>query len=230
MDNISQIDDLSLLHVIQLGSAAFPSGGYSYSQGLEWAVHFGLVNSISTFACWQEQVVQEQLTYLDWPILKRMYFCIKSNDQRQLLYYIEALLMFRTTCELRLEEKERGYALMQMFFKCSLIEFNDCWFTLCKNSMLSAIAWLGNKWEIPLKMLVMCYGYIVVEGLITAGLKLVPFGQCSAQKLLMAAFKWFSIAWRHADLLTDEELGGSFPLQSIASSCHEEQKFRLFRS
>ncbi|CAJ0996020.1 Urease accessory protein UreF [Sodalis praecaptivus] len=63
-----------------------------------------------------------------------------------------------------------------------------------------------------------------------AGLKLVPFGQQTAQGLLAALAATLPAAWQRAASLEDEALGGSFPLQAIASACHETQYSRLFRS
>ncbi|QOI10949.1 urease accessory protein UreF [Blochmannia endosymbiont of Colobopsis nipponica] len=226
---MNKIDNCSLLHLMQLTSSFFPSGGFAYSQGLESAVKLGWLNSTSEFEFWQTCIINEQLTYLDWPMLKRMYFCIQNNDHRRLLFYVDQLLSFRETFELRMEEKERGRALVRLITHLSF-ELEECWLLSCQNSILASISWLGCRWKIPLNALAMGYAYVFIENLVTAGLKLIPFGQVSAQKFLMNSFKLLPDAWQNANLLTDDELGSSFPLQSIASSYHEIQKFRLFRS
>jgi len=63
-----------------------------------------------------------------------------------------------------------------------------------------------------------------------AGVKLVPFGQQAAQTLLLDLGAGLPAALDRALALGDDQLGGGLPLLAIASSRHETQYTRLFRS
>jgi urease accessory protein len=63
-----------------------------------------------------------------------------------------------------------------------------------------------------------------------AGVKLVPFGQQAAQTVLRDLAAELPAVLDMALELDDEQLGGGLPLLAIASSRHETQYTRLFRS
>jgi len=63
-----------------------------------------------------------------------------------------------------------------------------------------------------------------------AGVKLVPFGQQAAQTLLRDLSAALPEVIDKALALGDDQLGGGLPLLAIASSRHETQYTRLFRS
>lgn len=191
-------------------------GGFTYSQGLEFAVEVGWVGSEADFVRWQEQILEDTLVHVDWPILARMY-------EGDLERWSAFLLAHRETAELRAEERQRGAALARVCQGLGEpLPVDSC--------QLAGFAWLGRRWEIPLHSLALGYGYSWLEGSVMAGLKLVPFGQAKAQSLLRSLSGLLPQAWARACALGDEELGGSFPLQAIASACHETQYSRLFRS
>jgi len=58
----------------------------------------------------------------------------------------------------------------------------------------------------------------------------VPFGQQAAQTLLRDLGEALPAVLDQALSLSDEQLGGGLPLLAIASSRHETQYTRLFRS
>jgi len=64
--------DLALLRLLQLASPGLPVGGFTYSQGLEWAVEAGWVRDIEGFSAWQREQMHDTLAYLDWPVLARL--------------------------------------------------------------------------------------------------------------------------------------------------------------
>lgn len=190
-------DPGALLRLMQLISPSLPVGGFTYSQGLEWAVECGWVATPDAFARWQQQLIDCQLSCLDLPLLQRLYRCARQQDDAGFARWSAMAVSCRETRELRLEEQ----------------------------SGLAALAWLGWQWRIPLQPLALGYGYSTLEGSVMAGLKLVPFGQQTAQGLLATLAATLPAAWQHATALD-----GSFPLQAIASACHETQYSRLFRS
>lgn len=219
----------SLLSLMQLISPNFPTGGFIYSRGLEFAIESGWVSSVKSFLDWERQWIYGQLICLELPMLKRCYYYTKVNDVMNFKQCALKILSYLDTSELRLEEKQRGKAISKLILQW-YSPINNCWVSAFEYSGLASIAWLGYSWNIPIEDLALGYSYNMLESSIMVGLKLVPFGQKTAQKLLRYLIDFLPNAWDRANLIKDNELGNSFLLQSIASSCHEDQYSRLFRS
>ncbi|MBT9432688.1 urease accessory protein UreF [Candidatus Sodalis endolongispinus] len=218
------------LRLMQLISPSLPVGGVTYSQGLEWAVECGWVATPDAFARWQQQLIDCQLSCLDLPLLQRLYLCARQQDDAGFARWSAMAVSCRETRELRLEEQQRGQALVRLMAQWPSLPLTAERRPALEQSGLAALAWLGWQWRIPLQPLALGYGYSTLEGSVMAGLKLVTFGQQTAQGLLATLAATLPAAWQHATALDDEELGGSFPLQAISSACHETQYSRLFRS
>ena len=224
------ITDLALLRLLQLFSPSLPVGGFTYSQGLEYAVEIGWVASNADFVRWQQTIIEDTLGLVDWPVLLRLYRACDARDCQGFAYWSDFLLANRETVELRNEEKQRGQALARLIEEWPDLPFTPQWQPALRQCQLAGIAWLANQWGIPLEALALGYGYSWLESSVMAGLKLVPFGQQKAQSLLRELSATLPGVLASAVALKDDELGGGFPLQAIASSCHETQYSRLFRS
>lgn len=225
----NQSNSRSLLSLMQIISSTFPIGGFSYSKGLELAIESGWISSIEDFLSWQKQWVYGQLVDLDWPMLKRCYYYVQINDVKNFKQCAMYILSYRDTNELRLEEQHRGRAMSKLILQW-YSPVDDDWVIAFECSGLASLSWLGYIWNIPVKDLALGYAYNILETSIIVGLKLVLFGQGTAQKLLKYLIELLPDAWNQSNLIKDDELGSSFLLQSISSACHETQYSRLFRS
>ncbi|MEX5505061.1 urease accessory UreF family protein [Pseudomonas putida] len=221
--------DLALLRLLQLASPGLPVGGFTYSQGLEWAVEAGWVKGADGFAAWQREQVDDTLACLDWPVLARLYHACQAEDAAAFAHWCRFLLANRETAELRLEEQQRGAALARLLDGWQLGQ-DPAWRASLELTQLGGMAWLAAHWAIPLRPLALGYGFAWLEGAVMAGVKLVPFGQQAAQTLLRDLGTGLSAALDQALALGDDQLGGGLPLLAIASSRHETQYTRLFRS
>ncbi|WP_409295833.1 urease accessory protein UreF [Pseudomonas sp. KCJK8670] len=221
--------DLALLRLLQLASPGLPVGGFTYSQGLEWAVEAGWVRDIASFSAWQREQLHDTLGHLDWPLLARLYRASQADDAEAFGRWSRFLLANRETAELRLEEQQRGSALARMLDGWQLGQ-DPAWRASLELSQLGGMAWLGAHWSIPLRQLALGHGFTWLEGAVMAGVKLVPFGQQAAQTLLRDLGQALPGVLDHALALDDDQLGGGLPLLAIASSRHETQYTRLFRS
>ncbi|MBF8743910.1 urease accessory protein UreF [Pseudomonas guariconensis] len=221
--------DLALLRLLQLASPGLPVGGFTYSQGLEWAVEAGWVQDVSSFAAWQRQQMYDTLGLLDWPVLARLHRACLDDDIERFDHWCRFLLANRETAELRLEEQQRGSALARMLDGWQLGQA-PAWRASLARCQLGGMAWLGAHWSIALRQLALGHGFAWLEGAVTAGVKLVPFGQQAAQTLLRDLSEELPAVLENALTLADDQLGGGLPLLAIASSCHETQYTRLFRS
>ncbi|WP_175650102.1 urease accessory protein UreF [Pseudomonas sp. Marseille-P9899] len=221
--------DLKLLRLLQLASPNLPVGGFTYSQGLEWAVEAGWVRGAAGFADWQRQQLHDTLGYLDWPLLARLYRACETGDVAAFTQWSQFLLSNRETAELRTEERQRGKALMRLLDGWQLGQ-DPAWRASLELSQLGGMAWLAVHWQIPLRDLALGHGFIWLEGAVMAGVKLVPFGQQAAQTLLRDLSEELPAVLEQALAVPDDQIGGGLPLLAIASSRHETQYTRLFRS
>ncbi len=220
---------LSLLRLLQLASANLPIGGYTYSQGLEWAVDIGWVTNAAKAQKWIQMQMETHLTYSDVPLLARFYYCCQQGNLERINYWHNFLLSTRETTELRNEEKQRGTALIQVL-KTLCSNLDNQWANVISHNSLAGWAWAGIHWKIPLTLLQHGWLFNWLENSVVTAMKLVPLGQQSGQSLIFQLANNIPYLIKQANQLSDEQLGGSFPLLAIASSCHETQYSRLFRS
>ncbi|MDU1877160.1 urease accessory protein UreF [Citrobacter sp.] len=217
------------LRLMQLASSSLPVGSFTWSQGLEWAVEIGWVKSVNDFSGWQIQQMEHNFFTVDLPLLARLYRACEQDDLAAARRWTAYLLACRETRELRDEERSRGIAFTRLVTDWE----PDCsqeWRTLFADSQLCGMAWLGVRWKIPLTNLALSLGYSWIESAVMAGVKLVPFGQQAAQRLIISLCDRYAQGLAQALACPDTRLGSATPLAAIASARHETQYSRLFRS
>ena len=217
------------LRLMQLASSSLPVGAFTWSQGLEWAVEIGWVKSVDDFSGWQIQQMEQNFFTVDLPLLARLYRACEQDDLAAARRWSAYLLACRETRELRDEERSRGAAFTRLVTDWE----PDCspqWRALFSESQLCGMAWLGVRWKIPLTELALSFGYSWIESAVMAGVKLVPFGQQAAQRLIISLCDRYAQGLVQALACPDASLGSSTPLAAIASARHETQYSRLFRS
>ena len=217
------------LRLMQLASSSLPVGSFTWSQGLEWAVEIGWVKSVDDFSGWQIQQMEHNFFTVDLPLLARLYRACEQDDLAAARRWTAYLLACRETRELRDEERSRGLAFTRLVTDWE----PDCsqdWRTLFADSQLCGTAWLGVRWKIPLTNLALSLGYSWIESAVMAGVKLVPFGQQAAQRLIISLGDRYAQGVAQALACPDASLGSATPLAAIASARHETQYSRLFRS
>ncbi|MCD6623734.1 urease accessory protein UreF, partial [Klebsiella michiganensis] len=96
------------LRLMQLASSSLPVGGYSWSQGLEWAVEAGWVADTAAFERWQLRQMEQSFFTVDLPLFARLYRACEAGDLACARRWTAYLLACRETRELRDEERNRG--------------------------------------------------------------------------------------------------------------------------
>lgn len=221
--------ELSELRLMQLVSPALPIGAFTYSQGLEWAVESGQVSNSEAVYDWLAGQIDDGLSYLDLPILQRLYQAIEQDDVVKVDYWSEYLLASRETSELRQEEINRGRALGRLLTD---LEVNGAiqYQAAMQMGQLPGFALAAVAWFIPLRQVLLGYSWGWLENQVAAAIKLVPLGQTAGQKLQLQLAELIPQAVHKALQVNDQEIGASAPAMAIASSLHETQYTRLFRS
>jgi urease accessory protein len=104
------------------------------------------------------------------------------------------------------------------------------WRALLARSQLAGFAFATAAWRIEPSDALLGYAWSWAENLTLAGVKLIPLGQTAGQRLLLQLAEQIPGAVARAQALDDADLGASTPALAIASSRHETQYTRLYRS
>lgn len=220
---------LAQLRLMQLVSPSLPVGGFSYSQGLEYAVECGWVNGLASLQDWLLGLLQDAVGCLEVPLLRRLYHACTSRDVEALHTWGNYLLASRETRELRLEEQQRARAMTRLLVDLGLVDARH-WMDAMHLCQAAPFALASVNWGIRLPDAALGYAWSWLENMVAAAIKLVPLGQTDGQRVLMSVAESLPDAVRRGLDLQDSQIGASAPAMALASSLHETQYTRLFRS
>lgn len=232
-----------LLRLLQLVSPSLPVGAFAYSQGLEWAVEAGWVADEDGLANWLSEQLHHALAWVDLPLLARMMAAVVDGDPAALSAWVDELKAMRETAELRAEEAGRGRALAELLDSLGLLASVPAayapttaaqraleWKPVLSRSQLAGFAFASAVWNIRPPDALAGYAWSWAENLTLAGVKLVPLGQTAGQRILLDISEQIPATVERGLTLNDDEIGAASPALAIASSQHETQYTRLFRS
>ncbi|MCG7914483.1 MAG: urease accessory protein UreF [Candidatus Thiodiazotropha weberae] len=222
----SSLNRLKLMHLV---TPSLPLGSFAYSQGLEWAVEDRWVKHETELLQWTENLLQTSLTHLDLPLLQRLYESCENRDLERFSYWSRYLTACRETRELREEETNRARALAALLPQWE-IPTDDAWLEVIKNNHLSGYAFVAHHWRIGIQQAAEGYLWSWLENITLAGVKIIPLGQMAGQRILQACIEQIPALVKTGLSRHDEEIGHSSPAQAIASSLHETQYTRIYRS
>jgi urease accessory protein len=220
---------LAQLRLMQLISPALPIGGFTYSQGLEYAVEAGWVSDVPSLQDWLRGLVEDGVACLEIPILVRLYHACVSRDMDAIDSWGRFLLAARETRELRLEEQQRARALTRLLADLDIPEARH-WQPVLQHCQAAPYTLAAVHWGIPLGDAALGYAWNWLENQVAAAIKLVPLGQTDGQRVQLALAESLPRAVRRGLALEDDRIGASAPAMALASSLHETQYTRLFRS
>lgn len=220
---------LSELRLFQLISPSLPVGAFTYSQGLEWAIEAGWVRDQTGLEHWLRGVLEHSVMTLEVPLLLRLYRAFAEGDEAAASHWCSLLIASRETAELRAEERQRGQALLRLLPNLQ-IQLPPGMEAACGSSQLAGMALAAQRWGIAPDSLARGYLWSWLENAVMAGVKLIPLGQTAGQQLLLELAAELPPLLQRAAAMDDDAIGSSTPALAIASSRHETQYSRLFRS
>ena len=217
----------SLLRLMQLSSVSLPVGGFSFSQGMEFAIESGWIKDIEQTQNWLSAQLFESVARIDLPVLFGAMAALENKDEQKWQRWNDISLSNRETAELRLTETAMGEALKRLLSTLKV----DVPKPLGKEySFVALFAVAASAWQIESCLAAHGLVWSWLENQVAAATKLVPLGQSQAQTLLLDMQSEIEPAIRLAQSLDEFTLGGSLPALAIASCQHETQYSRLFRS
>ncbi|MGJ8680072.1 urease accessory protein UreF [Paraglaciecola sp.] len=223
---------LKLNRLLQLCSANLPVGGFSFSQGLEYAVENDWVTNVDTTQSWIELNLSVALAQTDLAVLKRLYSALIEGQEEQFNHWNELILASRESYELHMADVAMGKALVRLLNQLDnlptdkqqvLLQIQDM-------SFVSAFAIAAFTFDLDLLSAQSGYCWTYIDNQVAAATKIVPLGQTQAQNLLYDLSEKVEAVVSAANLVADDEIGASLPHLAMASAWHENQYTRLFRS
>jgi urease accessory protein len=228
---MATITDRSLLRLIQLSSASLPVGGYSFSQGLEYAIEAGWLKDQQAVKEWMSMLMLESIAYVDLPILIRLMHSLEESHSEKFIYWNASVLACRETDELLLTETAMGEALSRLLKNLDIdLPVAPEKFSQQDLSFIAGFAVAAHHWNISADNAAVGYLWSWMENQVAAATKLVPLGQTMAQQLLVDLGEMVDEVIALSQTVDDENIGSCLPGMAMASCWHETQYSRLFRS
>ena len=221
--------NLALVRLLHLASPTLPVGAYTYSQGLEWAVESGAITNEASAGKWIGDCLTHSLASFEAVYLAHMLAAWRDSDATQLAELDAEFIASRETAELRAETLQMGHSLAKLLRDladipdAALREFPQPSFPL---------AWscAAANWNIEPEDAIAGYLWAWLENQVMAALKAVPLGQTAGQRLLLSLGERLPALAKQAAATPLDQARNFLPAFAIASSLHETQYTRIFRS
>ena len=141
-------------------------------------------------------------------------------------------LATREAAELRAETMQMGYSLARLL--ADIGEFESAALNglaeVAHITFPAAFTFAVTGWHIPAQSALIAYLWSWLENQVMAAVKCVPLGQTDGQRLLARLGAHLPALAQQSLAAADDQLCNFTPALAIASSRHETQYSRLFRS
>jgi urease accessory protein len=229
------VSRMALLRQQSWLSPAFPTGSYSYSHAIEWAVEAGQIHDRESLVDWLEADLcygsgrNEAIFFIEaWRLAT-------DDDCENLLEIAELAAAFRSTSEFSLETTQQAMACLATLRRVwpdPLIEsLSELLSELRVVPVLSVVLGVRTaRQSIPATLALPAFLQSYLANLVTAGVRLVPLGQTDGQLAIAELEPAVLAVAAQAEEATIHDLGSAAFMVDIASASHETQYTRLFRS
>jgi urease accessory protein len=222
---IDQPSGIALLRLMAWLSPAFPVGGFSYSHGLERAVHDGLVADSGSLAAWLETLVEMGSGWNDAVLFTEAWR--RARDGGDLAEITDLAEALAGSHERHTETMLQGAA----FLKAASAWPNPVLGRLpAECAYCVAVGAVAGGNGIALQDALSAFLQAFFSNLVQAAIRLGVVGQGGATALL-AGFEPLALATAaRAAGSTLDDLGGCAFISDVMAMKHETQYSRLFRS
>lgn len=202
-----------LLRLMTLLSPTFPTGAFSYSHGLEWAAHVGLVQDRAGLTHWLEDLLKRGSLWNDAVLLAAAWRGEAVEDLAEAM---------TGSAERHLEAIEQGAAF---------IAAAQAWAPgNCRSTYPVAVGKTASRLAIPLELTLTAYLSAFITNLVSVAQRLAPIGQSDAVAIMHGLEEPILAAATRAAVSTIDDLGSATIMSEIASMRHETQPSRIFRT
>ncbi len=203
-----------------------PIGSFTWSQGLETAVERGWISDVASAGEWMEAMLIHSLASTEGPLLLRLLRALQANDGASFEAWNDMVFALRETMELSNEDREQGALL----HKLNRLHYADCSSKLVSYSFVAAFAEALYCADIDEKHGLQGFLWMWTESQLVQTIKLIPLGLKDGQALLDRLLRIIPTAQSLSLHCPENRMGMSLPGRSLASSFHESQYCRIYRS
>jgi urease accessory protein len=253
--NPGALTEHALFQLLAWSSPGYPTGAFSYSHGLEWAVEAGDVTNLQTLLAYVTAVVSRGGGWIDvvlfahtWRAVSDMARLdepgrtgasstpsaeIRRQADAQLDALSELASAFRGSAETALESRQQGAAFLDVTRKAWPHPTLDAFAQRHKSVPIAhcvAVAIACAAHGVALTPSLHSYLHAVAANLVSAGARLIPLGQTQAQIAIARLSATLAEVVERALTTSLDDLGTSAPSIEVCSLRHETQYTRLFRS
>jgi urease accessory protein len=211
-------------------SPGFPTGGFSYSHGLEAAAFGGAVRDRASLASWVAAIVAHGVGRIDGDILCSAYRAAAAGDLEALGLANGRGVAFRPTAELAAESAQQGEAFLAACRAAWPDALLERWTRDAGACHAAAFGAAAARAGIALEDALLGYLEAFAANLVSAGLRLGLIGQTGAQRIIAELEPVVSAATMAAMSRDPKDFGAATFAVDLASMVHETQYSRLFRS
>jgi urease accessory protein len=209
----------ALLRLLTWLSPAFPTGGFAYSHGLEWAVESGDVTTESALIDYLNDLLTHGALRSDAILLRHAH----RGE-----YLAELGMALAPSLERRLETSAQGaaFALAAAAWPCPALQtWGDA-----PVPYPIAIGILADAQNVPEDDTALAFLHAATANLISAAIRLIPLGQAAGLGAQAALETTILATANETKTATEQNLGSACWASDIASMRHETQYTRLFRT
>jgi len=223
---------LALVRLLQLASPALPIGAYSYSQGLEWVVAAEGVRDAAAAQVWIGDALDLVIAPGEAAVAWRLLNAVQSEDWSQAGEWNDWFRASRETAELRAETEQMGSSLCKLASDLDLLDAPAAAAAaaMVPVTLPGAYALIVRGFHVPAAAALTAYVWSWLENQVLAAMKTIPLGHSAGQRLLVELGARIPAAVTLARSIADEDVSSFAPGLALASSRHETQYTRLFRS
>ncbi|MFT8896051.1 MAG: urease accessory UreF family protein [Acetobacter sp.] len=220
------MEALQLTRLLSWLSPAFPTGGFAYSHGLEWAIECGDVTDVPSLVEWISSLLAHGSLHTDMILLRAAWRAETLDEMRAVAQEGCALASSRERFE---ETVKQGNAFLRA------VKIWDC--------LPPVITTLTAHWPLPVMygvalkaagfdedVAALGCAHVAVSALVSAAVRLIPLGQTDGLRALAALEERMAAAVATTKSLTLEDAGGLCFRSDLAAMHHETQETRLFRT
>lgn len=223
---------VALVRLLHLASPALPIGAYSYSQGLEWAAGEGIVHDGATAKRWIGDLLDHVMPSGEAAVTWRLLEAVRASQWGACTHWNAWFRAARESAELTAETEQTGQSLLTLALELDLLDATarNALPALAPITLPAAFALAARGFGVASDAALTGYLWAWLENQVLCAMKTIPLGQVAGQKLLRDLGARIPVVVAAAQAIADADLTNFAPGLALASSRHETQYTRLFRS
>lgn len=223
----ASLSDDGFLKLLTWLSPAFPTGGFAYSHGIEWAVETGDAKSTAGIVAWICDILEEGSGRTDAILLRHAHRAVRNGDDAALGEIVELAAALPGCRERHLETTAQGNAFLLAA---------GAWPHPVLAQLTSDVAYpvavgaVAASHGIAEDRATLGFLHTFAANLVSSAVRIIPLGQQAGLRILAALEPVLVAVCDSSRDLTLDDIGSSAIRADLAAMHHETQYTRLFRT